>query len=140
MLRPAGLCLALLLGTVAGLSGCGGPKAKTAPLGKGGLPTNNIEGMASAGQEGTVLAVPAEMLYPGATEIEGRPYYYRTDATVAEARAWVEANIPGAVGVDEDNEAYHTYKGKEWTVEVWDDDGKAVLRYAATRFRYPDSK
>lgn len=123
----------LLVGSL--LLGCSKAAPRTNMLGKGGLPTNQVgEGAGAAGQ---AVTIPPDLLYPGATEIEGRPFYYQTTASKDAAKTWVEANLPGATQIDADNKTKMTFKGSDWTLEIYDNNGQAVIRYMSNQFLYP---
>jgi len=123
--------LAGLLGLLL-VVGCSTAKPRTGVVGKGGLPTNQVgEG---AGNAGAALTVPPELLYPGATEIEGRPFFYQTSASVDTVDTWIRANLPGATPIDEDNKKFRTFRGTEWTLELYDNGGQGVIRYMSNKY------
>jgi len=134
MTFPARVVISLVIvGCLA--SGCTKAAPRTNTLGKGGLPTNQVgEGAGTAGQ---AVTIPPELLYPAAKEIEGRPFYYQTSVSQAVAKTWVEANLPGVVQIDADNKTKMTFKGTDWTLEIYDNNGQAVLRYMSNKFLYP---
>ncbi|HYE78084.1 MAG TPA: hypothetical protein VEI97_08865 [bacterium] len=132
------LLLFLAVFTLALAAGCPSDKVKTGPLGKGGLPTNNVDAMQGTGTAGTFLAVPEELMYPGATEIEGRPGYYKTNISQKELVQWATDHIPGAVEVKE-SKNWVTLKGLEWTVKIYDNAGTGVIQYTNNKY-LPKSK
>ncbi|MEO7992821.1 MAG: hypothetical protein ABI743_00350 [bacterium] len=115
------------------LSACPQEKAKTGTLGKGGLPTNTIAPGAGVEGTGTALAVPPEIIYPGATEIAGRPHFYQTDASIDVVYQWLVDHVPGA-GDRKPLDSDKMLVSPDWTMELYGGGGKAVVRYKNKKF------
>jgi len=126
--------LGITLLAMAAFTGCPGNTVAKSQLGKGGLPTNNMEGLHAEGTAGTAMTVPPELLYPGAKEIKGRPFFYQTNVSADTAMAWCKEHIAGATEI-EVAKAFKTLQGTEWTVDIYNEAGGAVIKYTNNKYR-----
>lgn len=121
-----------VLALAVSLAACTSSQPRTNITGKGGLPTNQVgEGTGTAG---AVVSIPPELMYPGAVEVEGRPMFYDTKASGDTVKAWILQTLPGAAQVDESNKNWQTFRGTEWTIELYDNSGTATIRYMSNKF------
>ena len=133
--RSRSLACILSLGLSLSLSACPASKpVMKAKLGRGGLPTNDMSGVTAQGTAGVVMTVPADLLYPGAKEIKGRPFFYQTGDTVDKVLGWCKEHIPGATEL-EVSKQFRTLQGTEWSVDIYDESGGAVVKYVNTKYR-----